>query len=468
MIYFLLRRAGCTHELAFTALTAAWLALWWITEAIDIGAASLLPLVLFPLGGVMDMNDTAYPYFDQTIFLFMGGFMMAYAMEKYCLHERIAFFIIIHTGSKPSLVLLGIMLSTFILSMWISNTATTMMLISAVTAILYHEHLYHQKGYKNISVAFLLGLAYSASIGGMSTLIGTPPNMAFAGFYSKMYPEAEAVSFVKWFSIAFPFSLLLSLMAYILLRLLYIPKKYDTRFDLAFIRDSYAKLGKIKLEEKWVMIVFGCAVLLWFTRAGIHIGNLHIKGWSSLFPESQYIKDSTVAIMAALLLFLIPSKEKGKNILEWHDVLKLPLRIILLFGNGFALAEAFERSGLAQYLAAQLLVLQGAPLIIILLAVAVLVTIISEFASNIASVQLILPVLASLSLSLQVEPLLVMIPATLAASFGYMMPVATAANTIVYSTGKIPVGKMMLTGLCLNVIAIILMVLYMSLLLGMD
>ncbi len=438
------------------------MALWWVTEAIDIGAASLLPLILFPLGGVMDMSDTSHPYFDQTIFLFMGGFMMAYAMEKYHLHVRIAYFIILHTGSRPSRVLLGIMLSTFVLSMWISNTATTMMLISAVSAILYHEQLYHQNGYRNIAVAFLLGLAYTASIGGMGTLIGTPPNMAFAGFYSKMYPDAEPVSFVRWFKIAFPFSLTLTILAFFLLKYLYIPKKYDTLFDLTFIRESYSQLGRLKREEKWVMLVFGSAVLLWFTRAGFQIGDIDIKGWSSFFPESKFIKDSTVAILTALILFLIPSSEKGKNILEWDDVLKLPLRIILLFGSGFALAEAFERSGLAQYIAIQLTVLQSAPLIVIILAVAALVTIISEFASNIASVQLILPVLAALSISLKVEPLVLMIPATLSASFGYMMPVATAANTIVYSTGKIPVKKMIVTGLWLNIIAIILLVLYVS------
>lgn len=461
LVYLWLTHRGASHELAFTALTAAWLALWWITEAIDIGAASLLPLILFPLGGVMDMNDTAHPYFDQTIFLFMGGFMMAYAMEKYQLHRRIAYFIILHTGARPSRVLLGIMLSTFILSMWISNTATTMMLISAVAAILHHEHLFHRKGYQKIAAAFLLGLAYTASIGGMATLIGTPPNMAFAGFYAKMYPDVEPVSFVMWFKLAFPFSLLLTVSAYFLLRVLLIPSQYDQPFDIAFIRASYKELGKMKREEKQVMLVFSVAVLLWFTRADVHIGEHTFYGWSHWFAHGAYIKDSTVAVFAALFLFLIPSSEKGKHLLEWEDVLRLPLRIILLFGSGFALAEAFERSGLAAYITLQLEVLQGAPILLILLVVSVMVTIISEFASNIASVQLVLPVLAALSISLGVEPLLLMIPATLSASFGYMMPVATAANTIVYGTGKIQMRQMIRAGLLLNIVAILLLILYM-------
>jgi sodium-dependent dicarboxylate transporter 2/3/5 len=458
-----LSHQGASHELAFTALAAAWLALWWVTEAIDIGAASLLPLVLFPLGGVMDMSDTAYPYFDQTIFLFMCGFMMAYAMEKYSLHKRIAYFIILRTGTKPSRVLLGIMLSTFVLSMWISNTATTMMLISAVTAILHHEHLYHPKGYQKIAAAFLLGLAYTASIGGMATLIGTPPNMAFAGFYAKMYPQAEPISFLMWFKLAFPFSLTLTALAYILLRFLYIPAKYDQQFDLAYIQKAYKELGKMKQEEIIVMSVFALAVLLWFTRSNMQIGNITWYGWSNLFTKGFYIKDSTVAVFAALLLFLIPAGEKGKHILEWDDVLRLPLRIILLFGSGFALADAFERSGLASYIAMQMNVLQGAPLWVILLAISVLVTLISEFASNIASVQLVLPVLFALSISLRVEPLLLMVPATLSASFGYMMPVATAANTIVYSVGKISIRQMMRTGLLLNLLAIALLMIYMYL-----
>jgi len=464
LIYLLIRNKGCDHELAFTALTAAWLALWWVTEAIDIGAASLLPLVLFPLGGVMDMSEASYPYFDQTIFLFVGGFMMAYAMEKYNLHVRIAYFIILHTGSRPSRVLLGIMLSTFVLSMWISNTATTMMLISAVSALLYHEHLYHKQGYKKIAVAFLLGLAYAASIGGMGTLIGTPPNMAFAGFYAKMYPNAEPINFMQWSVIAFPFSLFLLAITYILLRFYYIPKRFDHRFDLSFIRDAYQQLGRLNVNEKRVLIVFFCTIILWFTRGNLSVGRFVFYGWCNLFPNALFIKDSTVAILAALLLFMIPSSEKGKNILEWNDVVKLPLRIILLFGSGFTLAEGFERSGLAVYMAQQLTVMEGTHLLLILLCVALIVTFISEFASNIASIQLMLPVLAALSVSLDVEPIVLMIPATLAASFGYMLPVATAANTIVYSTGKIPVRSMIRTGLILNIIAIGLLTVYMYIL----
>ncbi len=462
LAYWLLSTNGLDHAKAATVLVTIWMGIWWITEVIDLGVTSFLPFLLFPLLGVLDANTVAAQYMEQTIFLFVGGFFLAYAMERWNLHQRLAFSIILKAGSTPSRVLLGIMITTFTVSMWISNTATTVMLLAAVLAIVRHEHLFPKSGHAKIATGYLLALAYTASIGGMATLVGTPPNMILAGFMDKIEPGA--VNFNRWFVFGFPFALTFGTIAFFFIRYRFIPKSDDLRFDRNYIREKLEALGPLQTEEKRVIAIFLLAVLGWFTRIDLDFGAFRIPGWSNLLPEGKMIKDSTIAIFAALLLFLIPAKKKDAGaLLNWSDVTRLPFRIILLFGSGFALAEAFERTGLAQWLAGHLQVLHGMPAWIMVLGVAVMATALSEFASNVASVQLMLPILAPLAVSLEVDPLVLMFPATIAASFGYMMPVATAANTIVYGTGYIPVRQMMRTGLFLNIIGILLLTLFSQL-----
>ena len=438
-----------------------WIAGWWMSEAIDLAVTSLIPIIFFPLFGIMSADRTAAQYMEQTIFLFIGGFFLAYAMEKWHLHSRMAFKIILLLGNKPSRILLGIMVTTYLITMWISNTATTIMLFSAVLAIIRNEKLFHPEGHKKVAAAYMLALAYTASIGGFSTLVGTPPNMIFAGFYEKMVPGAEPINFFRWFVFAFPISITFFVLAYCVLRFYVIEKKYDLPFDMQHIRDELNKMGKLSREEKSVMTVFFITVLLWFTRADIDFGNFKMTGWNNLFGLPSYIKDSTVAILAGFTLFLIPaSKSKKENILEWKDVTKLPFKIILLFGCGFAIAEGFESTGLDKIFAENLVGLKSLPSWLIILAIIAFVTLLSEMASNVASVQLILPILIPLSITLGVDPLTLMVPATIAASFGYMLPVATAANTIVYGSGYIDLKTMYRTGFIFNVIGIILLTLF--------
>lgn len=465
LVFFVMRFYAISTGISATAMITVWMAAWWITEAVDIGVTSFIPFILFPLSGVMDAGSVAMQYMEQTIFLFIGGFFLAFALEKWNLHKRIAFRILLLTGTSPSRVLLGVMLTAFIISMWISNTATVIMLVSAITAIITLDHNYNEKEHKKIACGLMLALAYSATIGGISTLVGTPPNMVFAGFMEKMYEGQMAITFTRWFTFAFPFSLVFITAVYFILKKLFIPEHHEKPLPLDYIRNELKKAGPVSNEEKWLMTIFFITVILWFTRTGLNFGSFSIKGWTSLLPYGSFIRDSTVAITMSLLLFLIPSKnKKGEQLLIWSDVTRLPFRIILLFGSGFALAEGFEKSGLATLLAHQLSVFNQFPEWTLLLAIMIMVTVLSEFASNVASVQLVLPVLAPLAITLNADPLTLMVPATMAASLGYMMPVATAANTIVYGTGYVPLKQMLRAGLILNLTGIAILFLLVHLL----
>lgn len=458
IVYWAMHSYGVSSGICATAMITLWMATWWITEAVDIGVTSFLPFILFPITGVMDAGSVAMQYMEQTIFLFIGGFFLAFALEKWNLHKRIAFRILLLTGTSPSRVLLGVMLTAFLISMWISNTATVIMLVSAVSAIITLDHHYSEREHKKIACGLMLALAYSATIGGISTLVGTPPNMVFAGFIDKIYDGKITITFTRWFAFAFPFSLLFITSVYFILKKLFIPKHHEKPLHLDYIREELKKAGPVSNEEKWLMTIFFITVILWFTRAGLNFRSFSIKGWTSFLPFGSFIRDSTVAIAMSLLLFLIPSKNKrGEQLLMWKDVTRLPFRIILLFGSGFALAEGFEKSGLATLLAQQLGVFNQFPEWMLLLAIMIMVTILSEFASNVASVQLVLPVLAPLAITLNTDPLTLMVPATIAASLGYMMPVATAANTIVYGTGYVSMKQMMRAGLILNLTGIVIL-----------
>ena len=478
-LYFFLTANGLQQQPALMAVVVAWVAVWWLTEALHLGVTSLLPFILMPAFGIMKTEQVAMQYMDQIIFLFMGGFFLAYAMEKWGLHKRAAFNIILLTGNTPAKMLGGIMLTTYFISNWVSNTATVMMLIPAVMAITAQKEIYHASGHRNISSALLIGLSFSATIGGMGTLVGTPPNMIFAGMYAAQFPNGQPVTFLNWMAFGIPFSLTLLVVCYFILRKMFITAEHNQPFDLSYIREQKVLLGKMKYEEKVVLLIFVCTVVLWLFREDLNLGFACVPGWSKIFGElSGYIKDSTVVIFTSFFLYLIPAKSKvvsakgqvdsdfeeassdtGK-ILEWSDVAKLPLNIILLFGCGFAMAKGFETSGLSNEIAVRLHVLQGMPVAFILLGVAVIVTVLSEFASNTASIQLVLPIVIPLATVLQVNPLLLMLTATFSASLGYMLPVATAANTIVYGTGNINARDMMRAGIILDIAGVILLLLF--------
>lgn len=449
------------RNITLMAGVTVWMAWWWLSEVVHLAVTSLLPLVLLPLLTIAPSKDVAQQYMDNIIFLFIGGFIIAFAIERWNLHKRIALRILMLVGTKPSSMLLGIMLTSYFASMWISNTATVMMLLSAVYAVIYQVDSYLTDPVKQrrFASALLIGLAYAASIGGMATLVGTPTNMIFYRFYTNAFPDATDVTFASWAAVGIPLSIGLLLAAYFILYRFVMPRKLNMEIDRSFFRESFQQLGPMRYEEKMVSLVFGLTAVLWFTRSSIDFGMFTMHGWSELFPDKykDYAQDSTVAIVMAILLFLIPAvNEKGRALMTWKDVSKLPFDIILLFGGGFALAFGFEKSGLSNWLASNLEFFKGANILLLIFGLCVLVTVISEFASNVASVQLILPVLLAFHKEVDVHPLVLMLPATLAASLGFMLPVATAPNTIVFGSGRIKVREMMHAGLWVDIAGIIL------------
>jgi sodium-dependent dicarboxylate transporter 2/3/5 len=438
------------------AAVAVWVATWWLTEAVDLPITSLLPFILIPTLGIADAKTVASQYMDQVIFLFMGGFMLSYALEKSNLHSRLALYILSKVGNSPQNILGGIMFVAFFISMWMSNTATVMMLYAAVTAIVmkFKENDAH---YNVIGGSLMIGLAYAASIGGMATLVGTPTNMIFYSFYNGNFADQNQLTFSTWFLLAFPIALILVLSTYFLIRNHFKLQKLKIAVTQKYFTDQYQKIGPFTRDEKIVGMIFIVTAFLWFSRSDLLIGNFKFSGWSNLFLHKEFIQDSTVAIVMATFLFFIPSqKEAGSTLLSWEDCKKLPLGIMLLFGSGFALAKGFELSGLSNLLAHGLQNLNTKHLLLITFGICILITFISEFASNVASIQLALPILLALSVSLKLPAISLMIPATLAASLGFMLPVATAPNTIVYGSGFIKVKDMYSIGLWVNIVGIVL------------
>lgn len=449
---------------------AVWMSIWWFTEAVSLAVTALVPFLMMPILGISDTKSVAQQYTDSIIFLFIGGFMLAFAIEKWHLHKRIAIKILSVVGTKPHNILFGVMLSAYLISNWISNTATTMMLFGAVLALIHEtdEFIHNTKSKNNFAAAVLLGLAFSATIGGMATPVGTPPNMYFFKAYKEAFPDLNDLTFLKWSMIGFPLSALFLVCTFSVLRFYYLRKKV-TLVDLhsEHFKQQYSSLGKFSYEEKWIAFLFVTCMILWFTRADIPFEHFTFKGWNHLFVKSNLVDDATVAIAAALLLFLIPSKQKkGEALLEWEDAKKIRYDIILMFGSGFALAHGFEVSGLSDWLAHTLTALKGVHIFFIILGICTIVTVISEFASNIASIQLAIPVMIALQKDLDLPPLLLMIPATFAASLGFMLPVATAANTIVFGTKRIDIKDMFRVGLVLDIIGISLITIFCYLYLG--
>ena len=486
------------------------MAIWWITEAIPLSATALLPIVLFPLMGIMrgrlvpaanqvDFEtatlrnglspsdlDIAFPnvagqYMDWIILLFLGGFIIATAVEKWSLHKRIALNILNVIGGQPHRLVLGFMVATAFLSMWLSNTSTALMLMPmAMSLILLYEELNREAAAKgavideraeNFSLTLLLGIAYSASIGGFATLIGTPPNGVLVTMLPQLFPLAPEITFASWMMFALPLSVTFLLIAWFALTRFIFPLPASTPFSgSGFIRDELAKLGVMSPEEKRVTFVFVSAALLWMTRKERLFGaDVDIFGWSHYLdsllayfgsdPVGYMIDDGTVSIAMALLLFIIPaSNQVGGRLMDWDDAKKVPWGILLLFGGGLALAKGFSTSGLGAYIAGQLQSLLGdaSPLVIVVSTVG-FITGLTEVTSNTATISLSLPIMASLSQAIGVHPLLLLIPTTLAASCAFMLPVSTPPNAIVYGSGRVPIMKMVVAGIWLDILSVFLL-----------
>lgn len=447
-------------QIAMMAGIVIWMAIWWMTEAVPVAATALIPVFMLPISGIANASETAEQYMDPILFLFIGGFMIAIAIEKWNLHKRIALLILMKVGASPPKVLFGIMLTSWLMSMWISNTATVMMMLAAVMALISKMSAIRRDD--QFAKAILLGLAYASSIGGMATLVGTPTNMIFLRAYSHQFPDAAPIHFSSWMAIAFPLSLILLVVCYIVLLKLFLRESQAIDLPADYFKQEYLSLGKASYEEKAVGLIFGLTALLWISRADFELGNYSLKGWSSLFSHPTYLSDGAVAVVMALLLFVIPSRqEPSKSLLTWSDAERLPFGIILLFGGGFALAMGVQQSGLSSWLAQGLHFASNWHPFIFLIAVVAFVSVLTEFTSNMSSIQLIIPILIPLSEVLGMNALLLLIPATLAASMCFMLPVATGPNTIVFGTGHLRVPDMIRAGIWLNIVGVLLVSVYM-------
>lgn len=446
---------GLSTEAKGVLASTLWIATWWITEAIPIPATSLLPLVLFPLTKSLDMKATASSYGDETIFLFMGGFIIALAMEKWNLHRRIAISIISMVGINMDRIVLGFMIATGFLSMWISNTATAMMMIPIGLAIIKQV----ADGLKDdptidtssqrfaFGKALMLGIAYSASLGGIATLIGTPPNTLLAGAINKMY--GIELSFAGWMLFGVPFAWIFIFLTWIYLVKIAFPSKLKTLpGGRAVIDKQKSDLGAASIEEKLVFVVFVLAALSWITRS-FFLGKF-IDGLS----------DGMIAIIFAIVLFAIPSvNRKGDRLMDWQTAVKLPWGILLLFGGGLAIASGFVSTGLSAWVGSQLMGLEGVSTFLLIFLVAALVLVLTEITSNTATASMMYPIMASLAVALGVHPYALMIAAGVAASCAFMLPVATPPNAAVFGSGYIKITDMMRAGFALNVFGVILITL---------
>ena len=444
-------------NVTFAAAVALLMAVWWITECVPLAVTALLPVVLFPLMGIMDGREVSTLYFNHIIFLFIGGFIVALAMQKWNLHRRIALFTMLIFGIKPARILFGFMITTWFLSMWISNTATAMMMVPiALSVIINLESTLGKKQVKNYTIGLLLGIAYSASIGGIATLVGTPPNLSFSRILTITFPEVTEISFASWFFFAFPISLFFLILVWLILSIIFCRVNFS--IDKLIFRQQYSELGMLGFEEKVVLGIFLATALLWLTRADVTVGQLTIPGWSGIFPEADYINDGTVAIALSLILFMIPSKQNAR-LMDWKSARKLPWGIVLLFGGGFALASGFKESGLSQWFGMQLSGLDSFSPGFLIGSICFMITFLTELTSNTATAEMILPILAAVGTAIGRNPLLLMIPATLASSFAFMMPVATPPNAIIFGTNRLRIIDMVKVGFFINLLGVLILTL---------
>ncbi|MEM0938197.1 MAG: SLC13 family permease [Bacteroidota bacterium] len=419
--------------------TTLWMATWWLSEVLPIAVTALMPIVLLPLTGGASINQTTAAYGDKMLYLFVGGFIIAMAMQRWNLHKRIALFIINKIGTNTNNILLGFILATGLLSMWISNTATTLMMITIGSALIHQMKETGNGEGNQFFKPLLLGIAFSASIGGVATLVGTPTNPIFVSIGEKLY--GQEFSFVSWMVFAMPFSLLMLLICWLLLgRVVFKTHQEKILLGAAIIYEEYTKLGKISYEEKAVGIIFFATAVLWVTRSFV------------LDQFIPYINDTIIAIAAATMMFIIPSKqEKGRALLTWNEAEQLPWGVIILFGGGLSLAAAFQSSGLAKWLGDQLTLVADFPLLLIILVIALSVNFLTEVTSNVATASIMLPVLASLASAIGIHPYLLMVPTTMAASCAFMLPIATGPNAIAFSVGELEMKDMVKSGIWLNI-----------------
>jgi sodium-dependent dicarboxylate transporter 2/3/5 len=463
--------AGCLIALggeeplvARMAGLTVWMAAWWVSEAVPVAVTALLPLVLMPVAGLGRVATVAQDYGRETIFLFLGGFLLALGLQKSGAHRRIALGIASALGSRPDRLVLGFMLATCLLSMWMSNTATTLLIFPIAVSVLTaaREQGAAEADVRRVGTPLLLVTAYGSTIGGMATFVGTPTNLVLRQLYPSLCPGLPEIGFLQWMMLGVPLALLFALLGWwVLVRVLFPLPRADL-FAAAGGRDALrrmrAALGPVRRDELLAGGLYAAAALLWITGRSLTLGSFTLPGWQEWAPLGGRVDDNVVAIALALLLFMLPSAQRrGECLLHWSDTRDVPWGILLLFGGGFALATGFESSGLSRRVAEAVAGLAGAPLPLVLAAACGAIVVVSEFASNTATAQIALPVLASAARSLALDPRVLLVPATLAASSAFMMPVGTPPNAIVFASGYVSMRDMVRAGIWFDLLGLLLL-----------
>ncbi len=448
LILQLIGKPATMPDAAFDVLCVTlWMALWWVTEVIPISVTALLPIVLFPLTGALEIEPTTAAFGHKYVFLYLGGFILAAAIERWDLHKRIALSIIKLIGTNIKLIILGFMLATAFLSMWISNTATSVMMLPIGMAIVIQlkdnpDTLENEN--KIFGKTLMLAIAYSASIGGVATLIGTPPNLVFAGIVEELY--GIEIGFLKWMMLGLPISAILLFISWkYLIGLAFNFQQKEFPGGREEINRQLKALGKMGTAEKRVLVIFIITAFLWISRSFL------------LQQFIPFIDDTIIAMAAAIVIFTIPAGKGKSSILTWEEAVKIPWGIILLFGGGMALAKGFSDSGLAVWIGEQLTNLENLPLFLLVLVLVAVVNFLTEVTSNLATTAMLLPILAPMALALGLHPYLLLISATLAASCAFMLPVATPPNAVVFGSGYLRIPDMIKTGIWMNIISIALL-----------
>jgi solute carrier family 13 (sodium-dependent dicarboxylate transporter), member 2/3/5 len=448
-----------TKEVIVVNSTSAWfvfgilllMAIWWATEAVPVAVTALLPLALFPLLNVVDFQSAANPYANKNIYLFLGGFILALGIESSGLHKRMALKMIISVGSSGSSLIGGFMLVAAFLSMVVMNTSTTLMLlpiglaVCGVIANTIPNISYEQQKY--FDTALMLGIAYAATIGGMSTIIGTAPNLVFVSFMEEQY--GVVIDFFSWMKLGVPVAIVMLISAWVILTKIIFPTNFNSSFETKNkLNSMLVELGPLTKDEIKIAIIFGCAVVAWIT--------------SRLIRESFGIgiEDAGVAIIVSILLFMVPSSNKKTDLMEWDKTSKLPWGLLILFGGGLSLAAQVSGTGLGIWIGQGLTVLKSVHPLVLVFAVATLIIFLTEMTSNVATTSTFLPVIGALAIAIGAIPVSLTIPVCLAASCAFMLPVATPPNAIVYGSGKFTIATMMKAGLALNIIGIFVVSLF--------
>src|SRR5262245_1326152 len=454
VIWSLPAPAGMPPAAHAVAGLAAWMAMWWLTAVLPLAVTALLPLLLLPLLTQARVEQTARPYADPIVFLFLGGFFLAAATERWQLHRRLALAIIGVIGTDPPRLVLGLMIATAFVSMWISNTATAVMMLPLASAVLDLTRRESAPNAPAFGRSLVLGIAYAASIGGIATLIGTPPTAIFAAAAGK---TGRPVGFAEWMAIGLPIAVVLLVFCWFLLvRVLFrVPGKLPGVREV--VQRQRAELGGWSWGQRITLTVLGLAAASWILRESKTVGPLEIPGLAQLFPG---LSDAGIAIGAALLLFVCPvSTRERRFALDWESAARIPWGVLILFGGGLALADAFTSSGLAEWIGQQLEGLHGAPTVVVIGAIALSFVLLTELTSNTATAAMAMPIMASLAPAVGMSPLALMATAALGSALGFMLPVGTPPNALAYGTGAVTSREMARAGVWMDLASAIVITL---------